>query len=112
MNRLSRVSGYEIPGTDAYTVPQFAYAAYPEFGYQYGADLCTTLTLKSSCWYFSDPSSPKYHYTPIYVTDGRFVVKIVKSDMWTPVGMIGAVSTTNPITVKDSAYDDWFVGRE
>lgn len=111
-NRLSRVSGYEIPGTDAYTIPQFSYAAYPEFGYQYGADLCTTLTLKSSFWYFSDPSNPKYHYTPIYFPDGRYVVKIVKSDMWTPAGMIGAVSTTKPITVKDSAYDDWFVGRE
>ncbi len=111
-NRLSRVSGYEIPGTDAYTVPQFAYAAYPEFSYKYGADLCTTLTLRSGFWYFSDPSNPKYHYTPIYFPDGRYVVKIVKSDMWTPAGMIGAVSTTKPITVKDAAYDDWFVGRE
>jgi hypothetical protein len=111
-NELCYVSGYTAPTTNAYTAPQFGYAAYPEFGYQYGANLCTTLLLKNGHWYFSNPASPKYHYTPIYFPDGQYVVKIVKSDMWTPAGMISAVSTTKPITIKDSAYDDWFVGWE
>ncbi len=112
VNRVCGVSGYAVPNSGAYTVPQFAYAAYPEFGYNLGANKCTTLKLLASFWYFSMPNSPKYHYTPIYFPDGQYVVKIVKSDMWTPVGMISAVSTTKPITIKDSAYDDWFVGRE
>ena len=112
VNSVCGVSGYAIPSSSAYTVPQFAYAAYPEFGYGYGANVCTTLRLQSGYWYFSSPNSPKYHYTPIYFPDGQYVVKIVKSDMWTPAGMISAVSTTKPITIKDSAYDDWFVGRE
>ena len=112
VNRVCGVSGYAVPNSGAYTVPQFAYAAYPEFGYGYGANVCTTLRLQSGYWYFSSPNSPKYHYTPIYFPDGQYVVKIVKSDMWTPAGMISAVSTTKPITIKDSAYDDWFVGRE
>jgi hypothetical protein len=111
-NELCYVSGYTAPATNAYTAPQFGYAAYPEFGYQYGANLCTTLLLRNGHWYFSNPASPKYHYTPIYFPDGQYVVKIAKSDMWTPAGMISAVSTTKPITIKDSAYDDWFVGRE
>jgi hypothetical protein len=112
VNSVCGVSGYAIPNTSAYTMPQFAYAAYPEFEYGYGANVCTTLRLQSNYWYFSSPNIPKYHYTPIYFPDGQYVVKIVKSDMWTPAGMISAVSTTKPITIKDSAYDDWFVGRE
>ena len=111
-NRLCYVSGYEAPAMDAYTPIQFAYAAYPEFGYKYGVDLCTTLRLRADYWYFSYPANPQYHYTPIYYPDGAYIVKIVKSDMWTPAGMIGANATTKPITIKDSAYDDWFVGRE
>jgi hypothetical protein len=105
------VSGYLFPGTDAYTTAQFAYAAYPEFGYRYGANVCTTLFLQNDTWCFSDPAQPKYHYTPIYFPDGKYVVKIVLSDMWTPAGMIQVVSTTEAIHIKDSAYDDWFVGR-
>lgn len=112
VNSVCGVSGYTIPNTSAYTMPQFAYAAYPEFEYGYGANACTTLLLQSNYWYFSSPNSPKYHYTPIYFPDGAYVVEIVKSDMWTPAGMISAVSTTKPITIKDSAYDDWFVGRK
>ena len=112
VNSVCGVSGYAIPSSSAYTTPQFAYAAYPEFGYGYGANVCTTLRVQSNYWYFSSPNSPKYHYTPIYFPDGTYVVEIVKSDMWTPAGMISAVSTTKPITIKDSAYDDWFVGRE
>lgn len=112
VNSVCGVSGYTLPSSNAYTTPQFAYAAYPEFGYGYGANVCTTLRLQSGYWYFSSPNSPKYHYTPIYFPDGQYVVEIVKSDMWTPAGMISAVSTTKPITIKGSAYDDWFVGRE
>lgn len=111
-NAVYAVSGYLIPVGNAYTMPQFLYATYPEFSYAFGPDRCTTLTPSGSCWYFSDPNSPQYHYTPIYFPDGQYVVKIVKSDMWTPAGMIIAVSTSNPITIQDSAYDDWFVGRE
>lgn len=112
VNSVCGVSGYSIPDSSAYTTPQFAYAAYPEFGYGYGANTCTTLLLQAGYWYFSASNSPQYHYTPIYFPDGEYVVEIVKSDMWTPAGMISAVSTTQPITIKDSAYDDWFVGRE
>ena len=112
VNKICAVSGYAVPSSSAYTVPQFAYAAYPEFGYSFGTNKCTTLKLQSGYWYFSLPNSPKYHYTPIYFPDGQYVVAVVKSDMWTPAGMISTVSTTKPIIIKDSAYDDWFVGRE
>ena len=105
------VSGYLMPDTDAYTAPQFAYAAYPEFGYKYGANVCTTLFLQDDTWYFSDPAQHQYHYTPIYFPDGKYVVKIVLSDMWTPAGMVEVTATTTAIHIKDSAYDDWFVGR-
>ena len=105
------VSGYLMPDTNAYTPPQFAYAAYPEFGYRYGANVCTTLFLQDDIWYFSNPAQPQYHYTPIYFPDGKYVVKIVLSDMWTPAGMVEVTATTTAIQIKDSAYDDWFIGR-
>lgn len=112
LNQVSSVSGYNFPESSAYTSPQFAYATFPEFSYAYGPDVCKTLAKYSNYWFFSDPANMAYHYTPIYFPDGQYVVKIVKSDMWTPAGMVIAVSTSNPITIQDSAYDDWFVGRE
>ena len=111
-NYMMCPSGYLSPPSDSYVRPQYAYAAYPEFGYSTGENVSTTLIYKNGYWYLSDPASREYHYTPIYFPDGNYVVKIVKSDMWTPAGMISAVSTTKPIIIKDSAYDDWFVGRQ
>ena len=33
------------------------------------------------------------------------------SDMWTPSGMMKNEYKSNRIIIKDSAYDDWYVGR-
>ena len=38
--------------------------------------------------------------------------KVVKSDMWTPSGMIQSIDTTKPITISGNAYDDWYIGRK
>lgn len=114
-NSLLSFENYLFPGSSAYTPAQYAYALYPEYGYEYGADKCTTLYLdsQSSTWQLSRPGASKlYHYTPLYFPDGKYIVQVVKSDMWTPAGMVLSVDTTRPITVSGNAYDDWYIGHK
>jgi hypothetical protein len=80
---------------------------FPEYNYQYGNGLCNTLYLSGSKWYFNIPNAARtnleYHFTPLYYPDGKYVVKVVKSDMWTPAGMIQSADTTTPITISGNA---------
>ncbi len=107
------VSGYLTPVKNAYTDTQYACALYPEYGYKTGANKCTTLYLNGSLWCFNKLNAAKtnkeYHYTPLYFPDGKYIVKVVKSDMWTPAGMVQSVDTTTPITIAGNAYDDWYI---
>lgn len=113
---LLGISGYLSPASNAYTSTQYAYALYPEYGYQFGANKCTTLYLNDYQWCFNKLNYTKtnkaYHYTPLYFPDGQYIVKVVKSDMWTPSGMIQSIDTTKPITISGNAYDDWYIGRK
>jgi hypothetical protein len=114
-NSVSAVSGYLTPSINDYTNAQYAYSLFPEYNYQYGSGLCNTLYLSGGKWYFNVPNGAKtnleYHFTPLYYPDGKYVIKVVKSDMWTPAGMIQSADTTTPITISGNAYDDWYVGR-
>ncbi len=105
------IYGYLSPASNAYTSTQYAYALYPEYQYQFGANKCTTLYLNHYQWRFTK-TNKEYHYTPLYFPDGKYIVKVVKSDMWTPSGMIQSIDTTKPITISGNAYDDWYIGRE
>jgi len=113
---LLGISGYLSPASSAYTSTQYAYALYPEYGYQFGANKCTTLYLNDYQWCFNKlnytKTNKEYHYTPLYFPDGKYIVKVVKSDMWTPSGMIQSIDTTKPITISGNAYDDWYIGRK
>lgn len=114
-NNISTVSGYLIPSSNDVTKAQYVYALFPEYNYQYGANLSHTLYQSEGIWYFNVPNSAKtnleYHFTPLYYPDGKYVVKVIKSDVWTPAGMLQAAETTKPITISGNAYDDWYVGR-
>ena len=114
-NTLLSFENYLFPNSGAFTTAQYAYALYPEYGYAYGANKCTTLYLDpdSNIWQLSRPGASKvYHYTPLYYPDGKYIVQVVKSDMWTPAGMVLSVDTTKPITISGNAYDDWYIGRK
>ncbi len=112
-DKLEKYSNYLSPSENAYTKIQYAYALFPEYDYQFGANKCKTLYLNGSVWCFNKLNSTKtnkeYHYTPLYFPDGKYIVKAVKSDMWTPSGMIESVDTTKPITISGNAYDDWYI---
>ena len=46
-----------------------------------------------------------------YIEVGDYIVRVQLSDMWTPSGMMKKEYKSNTIIIKDSAYDDWYVGR-
>ena len=45
----------------------------------------------------------------VIISHKKDIVQVVKSDMWTPSGMISTVDTTKPITISGNAYDDWYI---
>jgi hypothetical protein len=111
-NMLTSISGYRIPSYSAYTGTQYAYALFPEYGYAYESDKCRTLEKVSYYWCFRQNGNyGKVHFTPLWYPNGNYTVKIIKSDCWTPSGMITTAAVTNTITISGSAYDDWYVGR-
>lgn len=111
-NALTAVSGYLVPSSDAYTSVQYGYALFPEYNYASVSGKYQTLDRIGSYWYFpTNRSYGKVHFTPLWYPDGNYSVKVIKSDCWTPSGMIISESVTNVIQISGSAYDDWYVGR-
>ena len=111
-NAMSAVSGYLVPSSDAYTSAQYGYALFPEYHYAFTSGKYQTLDRIGSYWYFPiNRSYGKVHFTPLWYPDGNYTVKVIKSDCWTPSGMIISESVTNTIQISGSAYDDWYVGR-
>ena len=109
-NEVRSLSGYTMPAFDAYTVPQYAEAFFPEYGYLHGANQYCTLELNGTVWRFRQNGSYGYvHFTPLWYPDGNYTVSIRQSDLWTPAGMLMRQSNTNTITIKGSAYDDWYI---
>jgi hypothetical protein len=102
----------KAPKGPAQPVHQYAYALFPEYGYAYESDKCRTLEKAGYYWCFRQNGNyGKVHFTPIWYPNGNYTVKIIKSDCWTPSGMITTAAVTNTITISGSAYDDWYVGR-
>lgn len=106
-------SGYLTPSTAMYTGVQYAYITLPEYNYAYASGKCRTLEKSGSYWVLpTNGSYGRYHFTPLWFPDGNYDGWIMQSDMWTPSGMISAGRSTNTIVIKDSAYDDWHIGRQ
>ncbi len=105
-------SGYYAAPANSYTLPQYGLAHFPEYGYSKDNGKITTLTLSGSKWVFlANGSYGNVHFTPLWYPDGNYIVRVELSDVWTPAGMIKKEYKSNKIKIKDSAYDDWYVGR-
>ena len=105
-------SGFSTAPADSYTLPQYGYAYFPEYGYSKESGKITTLTLSGDKWIFPvNGSYGNVHFTPLWYPDGDYIVRVQLSDMWTPSGMMKKEYKSNTIIIKDSAYDDWYVGR-
>ena len=103
---------YPSAPSGSYTLPQYGYAYFPEYGYSKDSGKITTLNLSNGKWIFSATGSyGNVHFTPLWYPDGDYIVRVELTDMWTPSGMMKNEYKSNRIIIKDSAYDDWYVGR-
>lgn len=115
---MQGVDGYESPEYGSgYTVPQYAYSLFPEYGYKYGANTVTTMKIKPENsylhWVFPAVGNvDNVHYTPVWYPDGKYTVVVVQSDAWTPMGMLSCKDAISNITLSGNMYDDWYIGRK
>ena len=112
---VTTVSGYNNPGSSAYTSIQSVYATFPEFNYATTNGNYRTLEYVGGKWQFKRNSnavdSERVHFIPVWFADGNYTVSVTASRVWTPVGMIEATRTANMFTIDGSIYDDYFVGN-
>ncbi|MCR5635560.1 MAG: hypothetical protein K6F76_00035 [Clostridiales bacterium] len=112
---VTSVDDYGVPGTAAYTSPQYAYVLYPEYEYLMTTGKYTTLVASASGSNLKIlPNNQDYghvHFTPLWFPNGDYTVKIVQSDLWTPAGMVNRTIIPKSITIDGNAYDDWYEAR-
>lgn len=109
-NGVRALSGCTMPSADSYTLSQYAIAKFPEFSYLTSLNKNRTLELVSGKWIFRQNGSyGRLHFTPLWYPDGNYTAMVEQSDLWTPAGMITRKANTNSVTIKGSAYDDWYV---
>lgn len=105
-------SGFSTAPANSYTLPQYGVAIFPEYNYSKDNGKITTLALSGGKWIFSATGSyGNVHFTPLWYPDENYIVRVELGDVWTPSGMIKKEYKSNTIKIKDSAYDDWYVGR-
>ena len=51
----------------------------------------------------------RLHFTPLWFPNGVYRCQAYVADVWTPAGMLSKYYNSSSITIKDSAYDDWYV---
>ena len=109
-NAVKAVSGYTMPDTDAYTLPQYSIAKFPEFAFTTEPNKYRTLEIVSGKWVFRENEEyGRIHFTPLWYPDGEYTVTVLQQDCWTPAGMISRQVNSDKITISGSAYDDWYL---
>jgi YD repeat-containing protein len=112
---ITTISGYNNPGSSAYTSIQSVYATFPEFNYATTNGNYRTLQYVDGKWQFiqntNAADNERIHFIPVWFTDGNYTVSVTATRVWTPVGMIEATRTANAFTIDGSIYDDYFVGN-
>lgn len=106
------LNGCSTPDQSSYTDPQSAYATFSEYGYSTDAGEYRDLVSLEGEWYFAENESAdqndRIHYIPLWLSDGEYVVSVTLTEIWTPVGRITAVRSSNVILIDGSLYDDWY----
>ena len=112
---ITTVSGYNNPGSSAYTSIQSVYATFPEFNYATTNGNYRTLKYVDGKWQFvqntNAADNERIHFIPVWFADGNYTVSVTTTRVWTPVGVISATRTANTFNIDGSIYDDYFVGN-
>jgi hypothetical protein len=106
------LNGCSTPDQSSYTDPQSAYATFSEYGYSTDVGAYRDLVLLEGEWYFAEnegaDQNDRIHYIPLWLSDGEYIVSVTLTEIWTPVGRITAVRSSNVILIDGSLYDDWY----
>lgn len=107
---ISALSGAQMPSENAYSDLQSVYATFEEYGYGTTQGRYSDLVLVDGVWCFSEneDSGDRIHYVPIWLPDGEYIVSVTVTELWTPVGRITAVRSSNVIIIDGNLYDDWY----
>jgi hypothetical protein len=101
-----------MPDDMAFTDVQALYATFPEYGYSVDIGEYRDLVFVNGEWCFAENESSdqndRVHYVPLWQSDGEYVVSVMLTELWTPVGRITVVRNSNVIVIDGSLYDDWY----
>lgn len=111
---VGSLSGYTMPLSNAYTGAQSIYATFPEYRYVSTEGEYRALEFADGAWRFikneSADGNERLHYIPVWFEDGPYIVSVTVTDIWTPIGMITAVRSSNTVLIDGNIFDDFYVG--
>lgn len=111
---IGSLSGCTMPSSDTYTGVQSIYATFPEFRYSSSEGCYRALEYADGAWRFIEnegaAGGERLHYIPVWFKNGRYIVAVTVTDVWTPVGVLTSIRTTNLIIIDGSIFDDYYVG--
>ena len=101
------------PGDGSVTGVQYARALFPEYMYLTETGKYATLELSTDRLVFPGTHSGRTnaHFTPVWMPDGEYTVRVEATDCWTPAGCIGVCANAGGVTLDGSVYDDRYVTR-
>lgn len=114
---INGATGCEMPNSRDYTTSQWAYVLFPEFKYmtrQSGVDYMATMEYIDGEWVFSDHDDyGRKHFTPVWYPDttapaDAYFVRLVQTEIWTPVGVLTVYGPSTGIYISGDIYDDWY----
>ena len=89
-------------------------ARFPEFNYlDTNGNFCTLVYVNGKYMLAENADAAgneRIHFIPVWYEDGEYVVSVTATRVWTPVGMITAVSNSNTVNISGTVYDDWRQG--
>ena len=111
---FTAVSGTNLALYNSYTDIQYITALFPEFNYLQNNGKCKTLIKNTLNGFFEFPDNFGYgrqHFIPLSYPDGNYVIQLIKTDMWTPAGVVTAKENSKPLKISGSVYDEYYIGR-
>lgn len=114
---INSAAGCMMPNSRDYTTSQWSYALFPEFKYmtkQSGVDYMATMEYIDGEWVFADHDDyGRKHFTPVWYPDttapaDAYFVRLVQTEIWTPVGVLTVYGPSTGIYISGDIYDDWY----
>lgn len=111
---IGSLTGYAMPPSGTYTGAQSIYATFPEFRYSADEGSYRALEYSAGAWRFVENAgadrNERIHYIPVWFENGNYIIAVNVTDIWTPVGVLTTVRTSNLVSIDGNIFDDYYVG--